>query len=141
VVQLQTPIAASGSAVFAGFVGIRWEGEVDNGFWTWMDDSPDTLIDGIGFCEGEPEPTDFFPNLFLGNPEHRAVMEDELHRLRLALVLNSAGAWCLGLPYEATGDPEGDYGPDRGHFICERPAPDPAAYAFGFPLEEGTTEQ
>lgn len=49
----------------------------------------------------------------------------------LALVVDASGNWCLGTPDEAdmgSGDPP--YLPLYAHFICERPIPDPDAFAL-----------
>lgn len=115
---------AVGDAAWAGFVGIRWAGDLVGGNWTWEDGSNDALIDAIGWCGDRPlRPEDFFPGLDPSDPERAAGIEAELPHLRPALVLREGG-WCLGLPVDA-GPP---YTRSEAHFVCERPAPDPAAY-------------
>lgn len=49
----------------------------------------------------------------------------------LALVVDAAGNWCLGTPEEAgAGLEDPPYLPLYGHFLCERPIPDPDDYAL-----------
>lgn len=124
---------------WAGFIGIHWEGGLQNGDWSWTDDSSDALINAIPWCGGQkPLPEDFFPNLNPADPEHAPGIEKELEHIRLALVLQEGGSWCLGLPVDALpadlDDSLEDAGPwpllthTEAHFICERLAPDPSAY-------------
>jgi hypothetical protein len=132
---LESLVDNSGGGSFAAWVGVWWEGDLDTGRWSWEDNSNDSLIDDIGFCEGvSPRPEDFFPNMYIDDPEHREVILEELERLRLALVLTDAGGWCLGLPDAANSVDAGAYGIAEAHMLCERPPADPTAYE---PVESG----
>lgn len=133
---LQTAVEETVGAggAWAGFVGIRWEGDLAGGDWSWVDDSNDALIDAIGWCDDRPlRPQDFFPGLDPEDPERAPGLVAELPHLRPALVLRDGG-WCLGLPDDA-GPP---YTRWEAHFVCERPAPDPGAYDERVPPDDAT---
>jgi hypothetical protein len=112
--QLQTLLDAlpSGTA-WAGWVGFRASGHTwgyrDHG-GDWADDDP-----GIAALNQLCDPgRSYDPDL-----------------LYLALVVDSVGEWCLGTPEEAGVGADGPgYLPLYGHFICERPIPDPEDYAL-----------
>ncbi len=115
--------------VDALFVGIEWDGPaVDNGQWSWVDDSDDAVItQAFSWCGGvEPSPVDFFPLMNPLDPDHVPAMVEQLPELRLAYVRQEDGQWCLGLPLDAGGDPR--FTTSDAHLLCERPTPDPADY-------------
>jgi len=85
---------------YAVWIGLASDGEQ----WGWTDDTDPGVIDAIGWCDAVP------PN---------AAWHD-----RAALVKRSDG-WCLGLPPQSGGAQYSNY---TGHFVCERPAPDPDEY-------------
>jgi len=130
---------------YAGFVGIGWEGELSSGAWSFVDESGDGLITSdLDWCGVEPTPGDFFPLLNINDPDHAAAIEEQLPELRLALVRQDSGSWCLGLPWEAIPagvqsqldadpdymDPDGTYRytTSDAHLICKRPQPDATAH-------------
>ena len=121
-------VATSGYAVL---VGIRWEGTWDEGVWSWVDQSDDALLSGLDFCGGaEVTPDDVYEGLFIGDAVDALFLEDTLRDMRLAMVLDDTGEWCLGLPSDV-GESSADsgYTPQSGHFLCERPQPDPEEYS------------
>lgn len=139
--------ALESGEVYAGFVGIGWEGDLQSGAWSWTDDASDAVIDILPWCAGEPLPEDFFPNLNPADPEHAPGLEDELENVRVALVLEESGSWCLGMPLDAvpaavrdeleagSADLTDPYYAGMaaltytdGHLVCERQTPDPANY-------------
>ncbi|NCG21407.1 MAG: hypothetical protein GWP91_20545 [Rhodobacterales bacterium] len=148
----------NGIGIYAGFVGIKWDNDENHlvGAWTFTDDSDDALIQtGLNWCNGEPMPADFFPNLNggsgerLGVPSHIDAINDALPGLRLTLVLQESGDFCLGLPRDAipadvlvdieAGDLSDPfvaelarYQGDEAHFVCKRGKPDPANYVKYF---------
>ncbi len=132
-VKLRIEEAVDGDG-YAGFIGIEWEGRVDDGAWSWVDEeSDDAGIEGfLNWCGGvPPSPLDFFPNLNPDNPDHIPAINQELERVRLALVLDRTGAWCLGAPSDAVmeGDAmHGLYTHTLGHFVCKRDKPNVADY-------------
>ncbi|MFT4621777.1 MAG: hypothetical protein ACI8PZ_000429 [Myxococcota bacterium] len=133
---VESIIDTPGGGTFAAWIGVQWEGDLESGGWSWEDDSSDGLIDDLGFCTGEAvRPEDFFPNMYINDPEHRELILDELDQLRLALILNDAGGWCLGLPDQIGGDGGNGYSLTRAHLLCERPPADPSEYE----PEVGTT--
>lgn len=124
-----------GGGPYAGFIGIEWDGAaVDSGNWSWVDEeSNDALIEqALDWCAGgAPSPLDFFPNLNPENPDHIPAINQELERVRIALVLDDSGQWCLGLPSDAVpdDDPMADaYTNTEGHFVCKRAKPDVKDY-------------
>ena len=124
---VQGLVDAGGDDTFASWIGVSWSGDLETGAWSWEDDSSDGLIEDIGFCAGDaPRPEDFFPNLNIDDQDHKEIISQELERLRLALVLNDAGDWCLGLPSDAGAD--AGYELTRAHMLCERPPADPGEY-------------
>ncbi len=86
--------------VYAGFIGV----EVDGASWAFTD-SPGLNL-GAYWCDSlQPEPTGHITE-------------------RLALVrASAAGDWCIGQASMADG-----YDDNDAHYVCERPAPDPADY-------------
>ena len=124
----------TGGSVYAGFIGIEWDGTaVDNGAWSWVDDANDDLIEqALDWCGGTaPSPLEFFPNLNPNNPDHIPTFNQELGQIRIALILDEAGQWCLGVPSDAVdeGAPMvDDYTNTRGHFICRRAKPEVKDY-------------
>ena len=148
--ELEAAVSA-GTGAFAAFVGIEWDGTaVDNGAWSFVDDSADGLIEqapDLNWCDTEPLPTDFFPLLNPEDPEHVPAINAQLGELRLALVRQESGTWCLGLPYHAIpsdiwedlqagtanlNDPVvaevSRYTTSDAHLLCKRVKPDPANY-------------
>ncbi len=126
---------AVGDSVYAGFIGIEWEGSsVDSGSWSWVDEeSSDTLIEqAMDWCGGvAPSPLDFFPNLNPDNPDHAPAINQEMQRVRIAMILEDNGQWCLGVPSDAVmeGDAmDGLYTHTLGHFVCKRTKPNVADY-------------
>lgn len=145
--ELEAQVQAGTFGVFAGYVGIGWEGGLQTGAWSWLDDSGDNLINQIPWCSGALKPADFFPRLNPDDPEHIPALEEAMGALRLALVLPENGNWCLGMPRDAIpvdirqqlDDDTADlsdpvvaafarYTRTEGHFVCERPKPDPSRY-------------
>ncbi len=119
---------AIGTRTFAAWVGVLWQGDLDDGAWVTADGVGDTLLGAeLAWCEGEPGPADFWPDLRVEDPEGEAVMNDGLTDVRLALVAPAAGGWCLGWP-DVAGEP---FLRDRASLVCERPRPDPVDYAVG----------
>lgn len=99
--------------VFAAWVGIVADGTT----WKW-ESGEGVALDQIGFC-GEQAP---------------AVPADPA-RQRLALVRQLPNRWCLGFPEDALKGNEPAEPPpyEQGfyaYFVCERPIPDPDAYAL-----------
>lgn len=130
---------------YAGFVGLEWTGDLTVGDWEWIDDSDDGLIDSVfSWCNGSPPvPGDFFPELNTADPAHFDAFNDALPHLRLAMVRQESGSWCLGLPWDAIPDALWNemqagtadytdplvadisrYRSTRSHMICRRAAPD-----------------
>ena len=131
-------------------MGIEWDGPaVDNGQWSWVDDSDDaTITQAFSWCDGvEPSPVDFFPLLNPLDPDHVPAMNQQLGELRLAYVRQEDGSWCLGLPFHAIPDATwaelqagtadmsdpfvaevARYTTSDAHPLCERPKPDPEDY-------------
>ena len=134
--QLET-VATSGYAVL---IGVRWVGTWDEGDWGWVDQSDDSLLTAFDFCAGEaPTPDDVYEGLFIGDTGHAQFLEDTLRDLRLAMVLDDEGSWCLGLPSDVGESAEDSgYTPQEGHILCERPQPDPAEYEESQGNEETT---
>ena len=131
--RTQLAVEANVTGSFAAYIGVMWMGSVEEGSWVWVsyedDDADDSLIDAFGWCADEaPVPEDFFPGLNPNDPQHRALIESEMDSLRLALVRDEEGRWCLGMPE----DSGSDYGFDEGHLLCERVAPSPADYEPDF---------
>jgi hypothetical protein len=115
--------------VFAGWVGFGFDVEEEEGAgdenWGYRDSAGDWHDDdaGIAALRRLCDPTRDYSTT---------------GTTYLALVVDSAGDWCLGTPDEAdlgSGDPP--YLPLYGHFICERPIPDPDEFA----LEELPSEE
>ncbi len=152
---VKAEVDANGSGVYAGFVGIHWDGANHyTGAWSFVDDSDDALIEtGLNWCNGEPMPADFFPLLNGGDasnpgePGHVDAINALLPDLRLALVLEESGDWCLGLPEDAIPDAMyaelqagtadlndpyvaelARYTSSDAHMVCGRPKPNPADY-------------
>ena len=142
----------AGTGVYAGFVGIHWDGpDALTGAWSWVDDSDDGLITSdLDWCDVEPVPNDFFPLLNPADPGHVDAIAEQLPGLRLALVYREGDGgmeWCLGLPWQAIpsdiydeilagtenlADPfvadVSRYGNSDAHLVCRRPQPDPVNY-------------
>jgi len=125
-----------GTSPFAGFVGLAWDGPSnDDGSWQWVDENADAALieQDLNWCNGvEPAPLDAYPHLVPGNPDHAAAINEQLSKVRLALVLDEAGDWCLGFPWDAvseTGPLAEFYTGVEGHFICQRVKQDAADYA------------
>jgi hypothetical protein len=134
VVTVTSRLAASvgGGRLFAGWLGVSWEGDLLDGAWTFGASGDDALLgaDELPWCGSVPAPTDAWPELNPADADHLAAMEEELPGLRLALSLDAIGQVCLGLP-PAAGDGVSDaaYGTWDAHPLCGRPRPDPAAWA------------
>ena len=105
--------------VFAAWIGIVANG----GTWEW-ESGAGVALDQLGFC-GDSAP---------------AVPSDPA-RQRLALVRQLPNRWCIGFPEDALkgNDPTVPPPYDEGfyaYFVCERPIPDPDAYALDSIPEE-----
>lgn len=157
---------AGGSGVHATFIGIGWDGpsaDPDDGQWAWVDNAADggqandTLItQAFSWCGGvAPIPGDFFPLLNTSDPNHVPAINAQLDLLRLAMVLDESGNWCLGLPWQAIpsqildeieqgtadfNDPVvadvSRYSTSDAHILCKRPRPDPEDYKHLVGAEE-----
>jgi hypothetical protein len=93
-----------------------WIGVVPNGGdWTWDPEQASVVggalnLQSFAACDPAPHIT--------GDPA----------RDHLALVKGSSGTLCLGYPPSAGGDYALADNAGLAHFVCERPAPDPAAF-------------
>ncbi len=116
--------------IYAGFVDLRWDTTTST--WGWADGSG-LDPNAVGWCLGStPDPFTFDPYL---DPKADD-FEAQVAQLRVALVRREQG-WCFGEPRQAI--PVGldtaeasdypPYGTKEGHFVCERAAPDPSAWA------------
>lgn len=118
---------------FAVWIDLQWDGTVDSGQWVFRAADGSTINPTwIVPCGGaDPMPGDLWPDLLVGGPTDtgaaavggRQTVEDELDKVRLALIWDGAG-WCRGIPEEAGGE----YGPRSAHVLCERPRPTLADY-------------
>jgi len=100
-----------GSTRYAAFIDRR----LDEQIWDWQapgTGAPDELFNHIGWCGTTPP--------------------DATRFTQLALVFRgTANDWCLGSAEGANlPDETGPYTRYQAHFICERPAPDPADPRF-----------
>lgn len=134
-VQDELRASSVGVGEFAGFVGIVWQGATaladPQASWVWSDGSTAAVDADTPWCFGEPpSPFDYYDHFLPAVQAHVDGLQSQLPDLRLALVWDAAaapsGEWCLGLPDDAA---PAQYSAPEGHFICERPAPDPEAYA------------
>jgi len=128
-------LEAVGVDPFAGLIGLAWDGSSNaDGSWQWVDDTADDALieQELNWCGGvAPAPLDAYPHLVPGNPDHATAINEQLGLVRLALVLDDGGSWCLGFPSDAVSptDPLAEaYTTTNGHFICQRAKRDAADF-------------